>query len=175
MPLDNKAYVKQFLTLVEKSDLELSAIIEGMGDKPASTREEMLKQLLSFNVTPQVRLTAQALPLRTRGPQGLPIEDASFAFQNWRKQIFQNRNNARSFQLLNGKDKPYSVTLSYIKCEPKTLSFILENGLLMPLDKFRDIINLLKENPERFTTNIIRKPDSKGNSWLMLHVEPKTA
>jgi len=175
MSVESKSDVEQFLTLQEKSELELRAIAEGMGLKPSESKSDLIDQILELGTTRQSPLIAQALPLRTRDNDAKPLDAAIKAFRGWRKLIFQTKGNRREFQLLNGKGKTYTANLKYIRCSEKTLLHILTEGWVLPLEHHNDIIALLKQQPGQFTTNIIQKPDGQGNSWLMLHIEPKAA
>lgn len=174
--METKSDVDQFLTLQEKSELELRAICEGMGIKPHGKKAELIDQILELGMKQQHNvLTAQAIPLRTRDNESKPLDAAITAFKHWRKMIFEADGNKKQFQLLNGKGKAYTANLKYMNCSEKTLLHILNEGWVLPVEAHRDLVALLKEKPEQFDVAIIQKPDSQGNSWLMLHCAPRKA
>lgn len=175
MTIETQDHIQQFLTLQKKSETELKAICEGLKMSTEGTKEELIEQILQLpNVHQQAPvIKAQAIPLRTRDDRSEPLEDAIKAFKGWRKMIFESRSNMKEFQLLNGKGKPYNRRMKYLNCSDKTALHIIRKGWYLPLDHHRDLIEMLKEEPSNFLLHIVQKPDSSGNSWLMLHVEPK--
>lgn len=173
--METKSDTDQFLTLQEKSELELRAIAEGMGLKAQGSKGQLVSAILELGIKQQYNvLVAQALPLRTRDNDGTPFDDAIAAFKNWRRLIFEAKGNRKQFQLINSKGKTYLANLKYADCSEATLLHILTEGWLLPLENQRDLVALLKQKPSEFKTTIIQKPATTGNSWLMLHISPKT-
>ncbi len=138
------------------------------------SKKDLIDRLLALN-TPQQEsvVVPQAIPLRSRDERSRPIEAATRAMKDWRRLIFQGRNNIREFTLVNNNGEPYTLKMKYAKCSPTTLSTILEHKWYLPLPKYRDIVELINKNPDQFNITIVQKPSMTGNNWLMLHVEPK--
>lgn len=176
MPVETKNQIDQFILLQKKSEAELRAICEGISLSLEGSRADLIDRLLSEEPQTQHNIMiAQAIPLRTRGDRSEPLTAAVDAIKKWRKLIFEARGNNKEFQLLNGKGKPYTARLRYIKCSESTLRHIISNRWYLPLEQHRDLIHMLNDKPEKFILNIIQKPDGSGNSWLMLHVALKEA
>lgn len=174
--LETKNDVEQFLTLQKKPEMELRAICEGMGLKTEGTKEQLINQLVSLEIQEQRSvLVPQAIPLRTRDNNMQPLDAAIETMRHWRRLIFRAKDNVKEFQLLSNKGKPYAVSLQYLRCSTETLQKIIEKGWFLPLDYNKDLIELLRTDPDKFIASIIQKPDSKGSSWLMLHVVPRAA
>lgn len=174
--LETKSEVDQFITLQKKNTTELKAICEGMKLETDGSREDLIDRLLTLDFIEQRPiLVPQAIPLRTRNCNSQPLDAAINAMRYWRKLIFEAQGNRKEFQLLNSKGKPYSAKLRYIRCSSETLYQIIKGGWYLPLKHNQDLIELLLKETEKFEASIIQKPDGQGNSWLMLHVQPKAA
>jgi hypothetical protein len=177
MALETKDQVSQFLALQKKSEGELRAICEPLKLSTEGSKEDLIDRLLKLtDISRQTPIImAQAIPLRTRGDRSEPLVAAASAIKKWRKLIFEARGNIKEFKLLNGKNKAYKAKLKYIRCSEAVLQHIIKNRWYLPLEHHRDLIRLLAKKPEKFILNIVQKPDSSGNSWLMLHVAPRKA
>jgi len=174
--LETRTEVEQYLLLQKKSEQELRVVCGEMDLKTEGTKEQLIDQLASLETKQQRSiLVPQAIPLRTRDENMQPLDAAIETMRHWRKMIFTAKNNVKQFKLLSREGKPYTTDLPYIKCSTETLKKIIEKGWILPLDYNRDLIGLLKTEPDRFIANIIQKPDSKGKSWLMLHLTPLAA
>ena len=173
--LETRDHVQQFLTLQNKNETELRALCEGTGLDTEGKKEELIDRLLTLGLEEQSPVfVAQAIPLRTRDNNAQPLDAAIEAMRKWRKMIFEAKGNRKQFQLLNGKGKAYTANLKYIRCSTGTLQRIINDGWYLPLEKHSDLIGLLRKEPDAFTVSIIQKPDGQGNSWLMLHICPKS-
>jgi len=177
MSVETKEQVEQFILLQGKDEEELRAICEGMKLSTKGKKPHLLQRLMSLQDPQYQRSVArpQAIPLRTRGPNGQPLPAAMETMKKWRRLIFEGRRNTKEFSLINSRGKSYKARLRYTKCGRKSLDTILEKGWYMAHTSQRDLVNLLKNRPENFNLSIIQKPDSQGNSWLMLHCEAKAA
>lgn len=176
MSVETKSDVEQFLALQKKSELELRAICEGMGLATEGNQQDLIDHILELKATPQNSvLIPQALPLRTRDSNSQPLDAAIKAMRTWRRMIFKAKGNIKQFSLINSKGQSYISSLGYLKCSSETMLKILEQGWVLPLKQHRDLIQMLKKDPDKFSASIIQKPDTNGNSWLMLHVEPRQA
>ena len=175
MAIETKEQVEQFIALQAKNETELRALCESLKLPTEGNREYLLSQLLSLEA-PQFQRSVvqpQVIPLCTRGPNGNPLQSAIETMKKWRRLIFEGVDNIRQFELFNKDGKSYSTELRYAKCTQKTLKTILKQGWYMAHTNQRDLIKLLKECPEKFDINIVRKADRQGNSWLMLHIAPQ--
>lgn len=177
MSVETPGQVEQFLKLQSKDKSELQAICEPLGLPTTGTKSEIIDRLVALTeIRTQRDVTLpQAIPLRTRDENSQLIPGAAETFKQWRKLIFNTKGNLKEFSLLNGKSRQYKARLRYVMCSEKTLKVILEKRWYLPHSSQRDLIELLKAQPENFTLCIVQKPDSQGSSWLMLHCEPKAA
>jgi hypothetical protein len=172
--MKTKEQVQQFLTLQGKNETELKAICEGLKLPTDGNKADLINQLLVLNVPQQDSVVKpQAIPLTSRDKMQRPMEAATNAMKQWRRLIFQSKGNVREFSLLNNDGEVYSLRMKYAKCSVKTVHAILKKGWYLQLPRYRDIIELITKNPEKFSCNIVQKPGTNGNSWLMLHVEPQ--
>lgn len=177
MPVETPKQVEQFLLLQKKSEPELQAMCEAFKLDTTGSKAELLDRLINLQEPQYQRNPArpQAIPLRTRGPNGQPLPHATEVLKQWRKTIFNGKNNLRPFSLINSRGETYQQKMRYAKCTEQALKVILENHWYMAHTSQRELVNLLRSHPENFNLNIVQKPDSQGNSWLMLHCEPKAA
>lgn len=175
MAIETAEQIQQYLVLQEKQETELRAICEGLELSTEGTKDELLERITSKQYIQQTDiLLPQAIPLRSRDDSGELIELAHKTYNNWRRLIYNTEKNWKEFQMLNASGKQYSVKMRYIRISPKALKKVLE-------DKWYDtryikqieLIDCLKTNPEDFNVTIIQKFNSSGNSWIMLHAEPK--
>ena len=177
MPVETPKQVEQFLLLQSKKEPELQAMCEAFKLDTTGSKAELIDRLVS-NQDPQFQRNParpQAIPLRTRGPNGNPLPHATEVLKHWRKTIFHGKNNVRSFTLINSRGDNYQQKMRFAKCSPVALKVILENNWYMAHTSQRELLNMLDTHPEKFDLNIVQKPDSQGNSWLMLHCAPKAA
>lgn len=177
MSIETKEQVEQFILLQSKTKEELRAICEGMQLGTEGQKTDLLNRLMALEEPQYQRNVArsQAIPLRTRGQNGEPLPAAMETMKQWRKLIFEGKKNEKEFGLINSYGKDYKAKLRYAKCNSQTLGVILKKGWYMAHTSQRDLVNLLKSNPDRFNLTIVRKSDRQGNSWLMLHCEVKAA
>lgn len=177
MSVETPKQVEEFLLLQSKKESELQAMCEAFQLDTAGNKADLIDRLVSTQEPQYQRNPArpQAIPLRTRGPDGKPLPHASEVFKQWRKAIFHGKKNLKSFTLINSRGQDYQQKLRYAKCSPAALKVILENHWYMAHTSQRELVNLLNSHPENFSLTIVQKPDSQGNSWLMLHCEPKAA
>ena len=174
MPVENTEQVKQYFILQDKSELELRAICEGMKLKTHGVKQDLINRLLSLEIPHQESvLVPTVIPFRTRDNNMQPMEAAANMLRKWRKVIFNAHGNMTEFQLVNSKGKAYSMELKYLECGTRTLKYILDHKWLAPLQNHRELVQMLERKPEDYVTRIVRKPDSKGNTWMMLHCEAK--
>ena len=173
--IDNREKIEQFLYLRAKEDSELRAICEGMQLSTEGTTDEMIRRIV--NTSPGSPQTNPALPqaisLRSRDNQGETILQAVVAFKKWRKLIFDGKGNVKEFSLLNGEGKPYKQKMKYILCSQEAAVAIIRNEWYFQHDSQKDLLNLISSQPENFNFAIVRKHNKSGNSFLMLHCEPK--
>ena len=175
MSIETMEQVQQLMALQSKETQELQAICEGLGLSTEGKHDELVRRLAATERPSQIDVTKpQAVPLRTRDEYSQPIEDAKNMFLKWRKMIFE-KGGRKQFLLLNNEGKEYRTTLKYIKCSPEIAKHIIQQRWFLPLNHQKDLIEVLAGCPENFILNIIQKPDASGNSWLMLHVEPRKA
>jgi hypothetical protein len=175
MSIETAGQVEQLIKLQAKSEEELQALCEGLELSWEGTKAELIERLVGTGSKSQRSITvAQAIPLRTRGDQGEPLTIATQSIKNWRRMIFEAKGNIQEFGLLNTEGQPYKARLKYIRCSEPTLMKIIKERWYLPLDYHKDLINLLELHPENFILSIIQKPDSRGQSWLMLHCTPKS-
>lgn len=177
MAIETREQVEQFILLQSKSVEELRALCESLKLDLNGQKDELLKRLISVDGHEFQRdvTRPQIIPLCTRGPSGQPLEAAAETMKKWRRLIFEAKGNTKEFCLINSNGQSYATTLKYIKCGPKALAAILNGGWLMARPHQRDLLQMLKKYPEQFEFNIVRKPDTHGNTWLMLHCEAKAA
>jgi hypothetical protein len=170
--LETKEHIAQFLVLQGKSPEELRSICEGMKLSAKGDKADLIDRLIAAeNVSPQHDvLIAQAIALRTRGPDG-PISTAIETMKQWRKVLFDS-GKFKEFGLLNGKGEAYTARLKYLKCSPETLVKIIKNGWVYPQPMQADLINAIIASPAAFRASVVQKPSSKGGNFMMLHVEP---
>lgn len=173
--IDNRDKIEQFLHLRSKDESELRAICEGMQLDTDGSADDMIRRIVNTNPgTPQVNpALPQAISLRSRNNQGETIPQAVAAFRKWRKLIFDGRDNVKEFGLLNGEGKPYKQRMKYILCTQDAAVAIVRNQWYFPHDSQKDLLNLISSQPENFNFAIVRKHNKSGNSFLMLHCEPK--
>ena len=172
MPVETAEQMQQLMMLQSKETQELQAICEGLDLDIEGKHEDLVRRLVSAKSSPQIDVTkAQAIPLRTRDEYSEPIEDTKQIFLKWRKMIFE-QGGRKAFKLLNNEGRGSSSMHKYIKCSPEIAQHIVKRQWFLPLDHQKDLIKVLAECPENFILNIVQKPDTSGNSWLMLHVEP---
>lgn len=172
--LDEAVDIDQFLKLQAKPLNEIQAIARGMSLVVTENKDEMIRTMMK-NVSRRLDITRpQTIPLVTRDPKGELMPVADKVFRKWR-QAMLNSYTTRNFNLTNRKGKEYKLTLKYMKCGRETLDYILENSWFMSLEENQNLIDALKVNPGHFNINVIQKPDMHGNTWLMLHVEPRAA
>jgi len=153
------------------------ALCEGRKLETTGNKADLIDRLVSLR-EPQYQRNPtrpQAIPLRTRKLNGEPLPHATDVLKRWRRDIFHGKDNSRLFSLINSKGESYQQMLRYATCSKRTLKVILENHWYMAHTSQRDLLKLLSLYPERFNLNIIQKPDSRGNSWLMIHTAPKAA
>jgi hypothetical protein len=140
------------------------------------SREELINRLLRLNAPQQESvIVPQAIPLRSRDERSQPMDAAIEAMKSWRKAIFQGKNNSKEFTLVNNDGKPYQLRMRYAKCSSATLKRIIDEKFYLPLPKYKDIVEMINKMPDNYDVNIVQKPSFNGNSWLMLHVQPKAA
>lgn len=177
MSVETPEQVEQFLKLQSKDVPELQAICEGLQLDTAGSKADLIDRLVALaDARPQRDVTLpQAIPLRTRDDHEQLIPGTVDTFKKWRKLIYEAKGNLKEFSLVNSRGKQYTARLRYILCSENTLKFILEKRWYLPHNNQKDLINLLKAQPENFQLCIVQKPSSNGNSWLMLHCEPKAA
>lgn len=175
MSISSDAQVRYFLLLQQKTIEELRAISKPFGLSTEGNKEEIIERLVCLEGVQHQQDTTkpQAIPLRTRDNKGQPLLNATETMKKWRKAIFDGKDNTRRFQLINSKGKNYFLDLKFATCSQKILQVILNKKWYLAHPSQRDLINLLNSTPEMFVVNIVKKPDSKGNSWLMMHVETK--
>ena len=172
MPIQNPEKIKQFLKLQSKSELELRAICEGLQVSIEGDKEQLLQNLLATDSSPQTVITKpQAIPLRSKDSFGRSITKATEALSSWRKKILRS-NLSREFLLTDIKGNSFKLVMKYIRCPKPVASAILKNGWYLKLENQRDLIQVVRTRIDQFNMCIIQKPDNRGNSWLMLHVEP---
>lgn len=172
MSISSDAQVRYFLLLQKKNIEELQAISRPFGLSIEGSKEELIERLVCLEGVQQQQDTTrpQAIPLRTRDDKGQPLPKATETMKKWRKAIFDGKDNVKKFQLINSKNKDYFLDLKYATCSREILQVILDKKWYLAHPSQRDLINLLISTPEIFVTNIVKKPDSKGNSWLMIHI-----
>ena len=176
MSVENAEQVKQYFILQDKSELELRAICEGMKLKTHGTKQNLIDRLLSLELLHQESvLISTVIPFRTRDNNNQSMKEAANTLRKWRKIIFEAKGNVAKFQLVNSQSKTYVMELKYLECESTTLKHILDNKWLAPLKSHRELLETLQRQPANFITRIVRKPDSKGNTWLMLHISSRQA
>jgi len=175
--IQTRSHVEQFLLLTAKEPPELRAICEGLQLKTEGTKEELIRRLIGEDSTPQTSATLpQAISLCSKDPlNGKPMESAIEAFRRWRKTIFHGKGNIKDFQLLDSRGKQYKQRLRYLDCAPWQAIEIIENRWFYQHPSQADLLILIAMKPERFSFAIIRKETGNGNTFLMLHCQPRTA
>jgi hypothetical protein len=172
--IDTKSQIQQFLTLQNKTVLELKAICEGMQLETTGDKKDLIDRLVQLNIVQQESVVhPQAIPLRTRDSQSHPLPAAIKCMKEWRRIIFQAKGNTRDFNLTSNDGTLYTLNMKFAKCSINVLNSIVANDWYLPLPKYKDIFALVQKNPQQFNFNIIQKPAHGGNTWLMLHIEPR--
>lgn len=175
MTVENADQIKQLMALCTKSEDELRAICEGLNLNTEGDSAMLVDRLTSIETNAQANIgIGQTVPLRTKDDHMNTLELAKDAMLQWRKMIFES-GGTKDFSLVNSKGKQYSLQMKYIKCSNDTLRKIIKKGWYLPLDQYRDLIDVVMDEPDRFTASIVQKPAGHGKSWLMLHLEPKQA
>lgn len=121
----------------------------------------------------KVDLRPQLIPLRSRDQNGQFLTGALEAFKRWRRQIFQNQNNKKAFQMVSHQGQDYTGHLRYINCPTNVLTYIIQQSWYLSVENQNELIQTILDNPEGFKASIVQKPDKSGNTWLMLHVEKR--
>lgn len=175
MAIETADQIQQYLVLQEKTETELRAICEGLELSTEGTKEELLEHVTSKQYIQQTDvLLPQAIPLRSRDDHGELIQLAQKTYNKWRRLIYNTDKNWKEFQLLNASGQEYAVKMRYILISPKALQKILDDKWYDPrYIKQHELINCLRTNPEDFNVTIVQKFNSSGNSFIMLHAEPK--
>lgn len=172
--METKQDIDQFLTLQKKTLSELKAICEGLKLGTTGTKSQLIDRLIYSQVVPQISVVKpQTIPLRSRDHKSQQIDSAYKALQKWRTQIFWGKNNRKIFDLINAKGKIYQKEMKYMKCPNKTLDHIISHQWYLPVQQNKNLVEMLKNHPEKFDINIVQKSDNHGSSWLMLHIAPK--
>jgi len=174
MTMENKAQVQKFLSLYSKTELELRAMCEGLELDTGGDKADLISRLIILNASQQTSvIQPQAIPLRSRDEKQRPLKAAVQAMKDWRRAIFQAQGNIREFGLINNNGTPYVLNMKFARCSLKTLDIIIRHRWYMPLQRYTDIIELVKKSPDKFHIHIIQKPGYGGSTWLMLHIEPR--
>lgn len=174
MALESPEEIQQFLVLSQKSNQDLRALCEGMELKAEGTREELIQRLLALNIQPQTDVfQPQLIALRTRF-QGEEIAGAEEFMRRIRRVIYEGKNNNREFSILNGKNEPYLFKMRYAKLGEETRQMILASEMIYPHQSQRELVKMLKEDPNRFIFHIVNRQYGKDKTFIMLHVQPRS-
>jgi len=175
MAIETAEQIQQYLVLQQKSETELRAICEGLELSTEGTKEELLERVTSKQYIQQTDIIQpQAIPLRSRDDEGNLIQLAQKTYNTWRRLIYNSKMNWKEFKLLNAAGKEYTVKMRYILISDRALQKILTDKWYDPrYIKQKELIDCLRTNPEDFNVTIVQKFNSSGNSWIMLHAEPK--
>lgn len=175
--IDNSEKIEQFLHLRSKTLPELRAICEGLSIETEGSETELINRIIGTSPnTPQVNPTLpQAISLRSRNDLGETNLQAVAMFRKWRKQIFEGRGNVREFGLLNAEGESYQQRMKFIPCDVALASSLIKKEWYFPHDSQKDLLNLIRNQPENFNFAIVRKENTNGSSFLMLHCAPKRA
>ena len=121
----------------------------------------------------QSSLLPQGIPLRSKYSDGTSIPNTSKNYKKWRKLIFDTQGNFKNFHLINKNGKQYVSKINYIKCSKETAFHVINNEWHSAYETQSTLIKQIKKNPSQFEYSIIIKNTNNGNSFLMLHCQPK--
>jgi len=162
--------------LQEKSVSELNSICEGLGLPVVNDKKKAISLIMTQaeQGAQNNPVRPQAISLRTKRQDGSTIEEAAEQFKKWRKEIFTS-NTSGKFSLLNAEGRAYTQDMRYIPLSIEDVRKILHQGWFFAYPGQTDLVELLSTDTEAFEYALIRKPSKGGNSFLMLHCQPKAA
>ncbi len=173
MGLDTPEEIQQFLTLQKMSDNQLRNLCEGMELPSDGGRDELVTRLVNTKIVPQTDFMApQMIALRTK-IHNKEIPGAEDLMKRARKIIFDGKNNVKDFAVLNGKMESYMLGMRYAQCSKETLDLILNKGMIYPHPSQRELVRIIKKDPDVFNFCIVQRPYAKNKTFIMLHVSPK--
>ena len=182
MSLDTLEEIQNFISMANLSVEQLQKkCIEQKINPENKNKNELIKLICKLEVKEKEEnkvedksfLQPQGIPLRSKYRNGNPIDGTSETYKKWRSLIFQTKGNNRKFFLQNKDGKQYSTDCFYIRCKPETALSIIENKWHSVYDSQKITIEKILENPQQFEFSIIRKSNSNGHNFLMLHCNPR--
>lgn len=166
--LNTAEQMKQFITLQQKSLLELQAIAEGLGLQLSDDKDVLISQLIQEDRKEDQDLHRNAL-IAIR----ISNNDARKLMLQFRKHIYDNGRYA-VYDFFNAQGKKYSQKMKRILLKQETLQKMLNLDMLIPKDYTREVFEVLKQDPSMFDASLVLKKHS-GTNWLMLCVTKKAA
>lgn len=175
MSLDTAEEIQQFLILQQKSNEHLRVLCEGVELPTEGSRDELISRLMSLKVEPQMDyLLPQIVALRTK-IHGNEIPGAEDFMRRARKAIFEGKGNMKDFSVLNAKGESYMMAMRYAKCLPGTLELLFKKDMVYPHPSQRELIKIIKKDPDMFTFHLVQRSYGKVKTFVMLHSMLKVA
>jgi len=174
--METEEQVQQFIILMEKNEIELRAICEGMELDVSGSKEELVNRVVSQELKQEHDpLLPQAIPLRSRTEDPTLTPIIAKVYKAWRKDIFDLCQAPKEFKLVDSRGKQYVQSMRYLYASG-SLSWIISNKLYDPAYVDQEtLIDYLTKKPGDFEAHIVQKETGSGKSFLMLHVELKKA
>lgn len=147
---------------------------EGNGDRMILVRRLVNSALISQNTT-----APQAFAVKSdaneeaqefaRAANARILQQDPTTGQVIRTKLFQ-----KPFKMTDKLGNQYEVRCPFVPAKNETVKLMATKGWLSPLETQYELLNMLKETPEAFSCNLIRKRTGTDGRWyLMLHVQKK--
>ena len=169
--------VTKFLHLQKLNLDELKTQCKTIGlEVTDESKPSLIKMIMKGKSKPTYSqgLLPQGLPLRSKDKYGKAIPGTTTNYKHWRNIIFNEAsNNLKDFQFVNKDGKQYSARVWYIKCSLDTAIHVIQSKWYSTYESQKDLIQQIKQEPNRFDYHIVQKNAGNGNNFLMLHCQLK--